>query len=408
MRPPDAKLFRYLSQFPKLSSRVRVFGEVQRNEELISLGWIIGYGFQPAGSRSPPSKSQYVGKLPYLPIECFAPLAIPTRDLMSWTSTKVFRKGFENSFHGPKILIARGVGTAAGRLRAAYTEESLTFRHIIQAISIPKGSEKEAKLLTALLNSRVAVWYAFHGTASFGSERPEVQQRDLLRLPFPFPADLPDETKSQEAARELIAIVEEALQQAKGPLSLREENDEDLRRIDALAYKYFNLSPNEVLLIEDAVEELLPAIQPNAGSFPEIWKPASAEDRLAYVDVLLKSLSKWFGAGVAIDAQVEASNDDLAILRLTLDETGRKATYMEEMNTTVGDALTRLAQHIHQPLPGNFQLLPDFRVFAGKHLYLVKPVQRRFWLRSSALVDADAIAMDLQSTLKQETRGAME
>ena len=47
------------------------------------------------------------------------------------------------------------------------------------------------------------------------------------------------------------------------------------------------------------------------------------------------------------------------------------------------------------PLPGNFHLVPDFRLFAGDSLYLVKPLQRRFWLRSAAIADADAVAVDL-------------
>ena len=60
------------------------------------------------------------------------------------------------------------------------------------------------------------------------------------------------------------------------------------------------------------------------------------------------------------------------------------------------DLLSRLFANIHQRLPGNFQLMPDFRIFGGSDLYLVKPMQRRFWLRSSALADASAIALDLQ------------
>jgi hypothetical protein len=66
----------------------------------------------------------------------------------------------------------------------------------------------------------------------------------------------------------------------------------------------------------------------------------------------------------------------------------------------VSDALARIMQHIHQPLDGNFQLMPDLRVFIDKSLYLVKPMQRRFWLRSAALSDADG---DLPFALKQVT-----
>jgi hypothetical protein len=61
-------------------------------------------------------------------------------------------------------------------------------------------------------------------------------------------------------------------------------------------------------------------------------------------------------------------------------------------------------QHIHQPIAGNFQLMPDLRLYIDKDLYLVKPMQRRFWLRSTALADADAIAEDLQQAIEIDSR----
>jgi hypothetical protein len=56
-----------------------------------------------------------------------------------------------------------------------------------------------------------------------------------------------------------------------------------------------------------------------------------------------------------------------------------------------------LAEHIHRPLDGNFQLLPDLHVFVGTNLYLIKPMQMRFWLESTALADADAVANELET-----------
>ena len=48
--------------------------------------------------------------------------------------------------------------------------------------------------------------------------------------------------------------------------------------------------------------------------------------------------------------------------------------------------------------------MPDFRIFIGNHLYLVKPTQKRFWLKSSALADADAIALDLHDAAFRNDR----
>ena len=98
-------------------------------------------------------------------------------------------------------------------------------------------------------------------------------------------------------------------------------------------------------------------------------------------------------------AALETMNADLGVLRLSLETSKSTVGYIEETGHVLQEALSRISQHISQPLDGNFQLLPDLRVFIGKNLYLVKPMQRRFWLRSTALADADAIATDLQTAI---------
>jgi hypothetical protein len=122
--------------------------------------------------------SKLVGTLPDLPIEAFRPVAQIVSHLRPAHSKRVRRKGFEAAFAGDRILVPRT--TSFGRLRASYTETDFTFQDIIQGITVPPNEKERGKLIAALLNSRVAAWYAFHGTASFGSERPEVKQSELL------------------------------------------------------------------------------------------------------------------------------------------------------------------------------------------------------------------------------------
>ena len=198
MREPDAKLFAYLARLPKLGDFIHDCGGLRRRRQEAGGRWIIGQGYQPfnaddegelgaaddeeSAESTAPISSAYVGLLPDLPIRAFSRLAQAADGLLPATSSDVRRRGFELGFEGVRVLVPRGVETAQSRLRAAFCDEPLTFQHIIQAITVPDGEEARAKLLTAVLNSRIAVWYAFHGTASFGSDRPEVAPADLLRL----------------------------------------------------------------------------------------------------------------------------------------------------------------------------------------------------------------------------------
>ena len=160
------------------------------------------------------------------------------------------------------------------------------------------------------------------------------------------------------------------------------------KRIDALTYDFFCLSETERILVEDTVEHTIPAAQPNRGSRPEIWNASAPSDRRAYARTLVDNLADWLDDDCAIRTRLVARNDDLAVLRLTLQDGRGAFDYAEDDKASVGAALSRLARTIEQPIPGNFQSTPDFRVFLDRDLFLVKPAAKRFWLRSAAMADA--------------------
>ena len=405
MREPDAKLFSYLSRLPKLGDLVTDFGSISRRKANVPEGWIIGQGYQPLHTTEEGVGfvSKFVGHLPDLPIGAFTRLAQSADGLRPAPSNRVRRRGFEVGFEGVRVLVPRGVETAQSRLRASFSDEPLTFQHILQGISVPAGNTERAKLLTALLNSRVAIWYAFHGTASFGSDRPEVQQADLLKLPFPSPEDLPNKEAAADAAHKLVRIIEHALLQTGDLLAQVPDHNDVLLKIDRLAYQYFGLSIDEVAIIEDTVDAIIPALQPHEGQTPTLWLEPNEIERSAYAEFLTKSLNDWFDGKGSISARLVAKSADLGVLRLRLNG---QEEYSESVDGQLSQVLEELSDHIHQPLDGNFQLMPDLRVFVGESLFLIKPMQRRFWLRAAALADADSIALDLQQAVSTKQRGS--
>ena len=410
MSEPEGKLFNYLSEFSKLGDIAATFrdakkfvGDAER--------WIIGDGFKRAVPERLPdpsydkAESDHVGVLPHLTVEQLPRLAVTNANLGNarpWLTRTVHRKGFEDAFRGNRILISRGVQLGKGRLRASYSDANFTFSSIVQGLTVPSGKEAEAKLLTGLLNSRVLFWFAFHGTASLGSDRPEIQKSELMHLPFPKPESMPDPERAIKASKALVKIVDDVTSRSHS-FSLEADSASLFDEIDRLSYDYFCLSKSEVSLVEDFVRFILPAVQPHQGSVPEIWETTTQSNRVEYAEMLSAALHNWFDGEQTINVCLEARNNDLAILKLMLATKAEDASYFEVDNFAVRDVLGRLFSNIHLPFPGNFQLLPDFRIFEGRNLYLVKPMQRRFWLRTSALADAHNVALDLQDFVRPNT-----
>ena len=401
MSEPESKLFGYLEALPKLGDLVSEYRTLYHKRESLKNRWVIGHGFKPA-QRHRLSENDYqhryseaVATTPYLPIEAFRALAQDCGHLRPFGNNSVHRRGFERGFSGPRVLVPRGISTTERRLRASYLQEALTFQHIMLAVAVPMKDTRRAKLLTALLNSKLLFWYAFHGTASFGSDRPEIQQAELLRLPFPTSNDFQQSNVSETAAAGLVSIIDEARRRAMPSFTLRSGNEGLLSDLDSLCYRYFGLGDGEIALVEDAVEKVIPCAQPHVGASVDLWRTVDWSDRQAYVSTLVHTMAQWLDEDAGISVVLEARNEDLALLHLRLVERQSEEPYRERDDRPIGEALRRLAAHIDIRLPGNFHLVPNFRLFIGNSLYLIKPLQRRFWLKSAAIADADAMAMDL-------------
>ena len=405
---PESKLLGYLKALPTLGELVSEYGVANRMRESSENHWVIGHGFKPAqkhrlvDDKYQAQQSEAVSTIPYLPIEAFQVLAQDTKHLRRFNEGVdglVYRRGFERGFTGIRVLIPKGISVGSKRLRASYTAKPLTFRENILAVSVPELETRKAKLFTALLNSKLLFWFAFHGTELFESDRPIIRQADLLRLPFPGTGDFLRDDQSIEAESELVAIIDREPVRETNWSDLDSNEVELLNQLDSHCYSYFGLGEEEIALVEDSVAHLIPNVWSHTSRPTDLWQPASRQERAEYANTLSSSLAQWFDDNATVQIGLEAKNNDLAVLRVLLVELDEPNSYNERNDQTVEAVLSRLRAHLDEPIPGNFQLVPDFRMFVEESLYLVKPLQRRYWLKPSAISDANAIAMDLQDVV---------
>ena len=389
MKGPEDKLFRYLKRFAPLRDTVAQFRYSRRKNASMGQPWIIGQGFQPA-TQTTSSQAVAIGQ--YLPATSFRILWPDLQALAARHGTTSRRRGFERGFAGPRVLVTQGAGR--NRLRAAYTEAPFAFQDAIQAIVVPESDKRRAKALAAMLNSKLMYWFAFHSSASLGSERPIVHQDQLLDLPFPKPADMEERQRAETAADQLAALMDEAEKRLGAAIRPPDLLPELLDRIDTLVYDYFALSDLEILLVEDTFDYIAPSVQPNPSSSPPIWRQTTPSDLGAYAPVLMSILEAWMEPGRRVGVSLIARDDDLVVAKLHLCAAEDWAEYSEH-RLALGEALARVSRAMDCALPGNLHQLGSLRVYTEDDLYLVKPNRMRFWTRSAARADAEDILIDV-------------
>jgi N-6 DNA Methylase len=394
-RSPDEKLLQYIRALPALNTFVREFKQLRGEKHNRQTDWVIGQGFKPAQQSRindadyDTTSSNVVTRHPYLEADAFQTLVLPRIKAKPWSESVVHRAGFTGGFAGPHIIIPQGVERAAPRVRAAYTEQSLVFEHSLQAIAFPEAKRNTAKLLTAVLNSRLAAWFYFHETANLGTDRAKVLQTDLLKLPFSEPRQMPDAERAAAASQKIVRLIDKLIKRADDLLQVQ---DDPLNEIDALVYEYYGLDTEEIALIQDSFDFIIPAMQPrrNAG-LQAIWDISKPQQRKDYAAMLCTALKPWFKQ--SLNATLAAKSSDSAIIKLSLSD-GSNVAYNESTSADVDHFLAEISSRLAQSLPGNMQLVPDLRFVIGRDIYLVKPLQLRHWLRSTALADAEQIAAE--------------
>ena len=396
MRSRDIKLLGWLAGLSKLGHKVITYAEAKAstNPEL----GIIGQGFLPSDAKTKkPKTSKLIPKIPFLEAGKFHSWIIPNALLSKPWTEPLDRTRFEDGFNGPHIIIMNGI-QKNGQIRAAYSKENMSFRSPMQAIRVPERDTSELKLLAVILNSHFATWFYLHKVSTLGAERPRILEGQLLELPLPTLEELPNPMLACEAKNAIIKIMDKLLQDKDQLLSGEIPSKKTVERLNQLVYQYYGLTKDEITVIEDTLLYIIPSIQPRRNKGVPLWETPKRPHWLAYMETLVSSLSKSLQPGNYLSASLIVNHPDLAVLELSIqDVKPQDPCRIREGDDDFKSVLNKIHDGLKRPLSQNFQLIPNLRLFVDKSLYLIKPKTMRYWMKSSALNDADDIVGDLFS-----------
>ncbi len=330
-------------------------------------------------------------------------------------STKLLRRRPEDSiFSPPLIVISQGIGKDT-MPKVAFSATKVVFQDSLQSISAPAEDEDLLLFTSVYLRSKLARYFLFHTAANWGTERDKVLFSELMRLPLPLPGGdgLTNETQDivEDVARRVRRLANRVETHSKILENEMEETkfQEDRRiwasklqdELESSIYAYFDLTDQEIALVEDTIAVSIPSATPNnLHSVIPAQEPIHRnhiglyhQGLTPYAETLQNTLNAWAkNAKAKVRASVSGGvheATDMACVTISL---GEKAVPFEPRILT-DDTIRKLLvlAATASTTVGRLDYLRGLILFDGPTIHLFKPVALVNWTRTAALNDAAEI-----------------
>ena len=299
-------------------------------------------------------------------------------------------------FEAPLVLVNQGF------TRFVYVDFPVLFQDALQSITCTCNDTEENKklllFLCGVLNTPLPQYYCFHTSANQGVERDKVQFYELKRLPFPLPDDFVDSDKKWEVVQKVadcILGVKRTLEKGGNILRRKSLVGKAKQKIKDYVYEYYEIAPWEAKLIEDTVHIFAKSATPSSPNSKKLHTlfTTGSEHRKAYAELLCQSINTWcLRAPLKVSASVQVA-PELGLGLLTLTKSREKEGYAEGdvSHSKIAGLLQIIQQSLLVESDSHLAVQKRYVHFERDCMYMIKPLEMRYWTQTAALNDADEI-----------------
>lgn len=329
----------------RLFSLIQRLSKLRTIEQFLNLkegnGWKMREGFI-VGKKNKKFKAEYITGKPCLPTAAFTEDGID--ESMIYKESEVYFKdpSFEEIFKPPHLLIKENIGDS--KIPIFFSNKYLTFRDKVVGISSPKKDYLELEDLYNTFKKNNDLFRLFIASTSnqlFINKNTAILKQDLMGVPYP-----------SVAADLKLSFAERIIKD-----DVLKYGIEYLRKNDNTITKNF-ATENDLTAFARVFEKALNSV----------YKEGEKHFQLSHI---IES-SGWYACGFKY--------------------TARDVGYKYEKSQKAENDLSSL---IESNLGKNIRVNRILRYYGENTLYLIKPKQLRYWLKSLALRDADDSLQDL-------------
>lgn len=303
-------------------------------------------------------------------------------------------------FSGPRVVFPDGPSPGL-EVRAHFISASASFTSSVGVVGGPEEDADLLKFLSVYLRSDLVRYFVVMSQYSVLVAQDRITLKDIKSLPFVPPAQHPNPEKARAIVMETAQAVADV--QARDVFEQDRKYQQLRPKLQRLIFQYFGLTTSETLLVQEVVRDVIPSIQPRGFSTLRTALQLDAPlDKLTdYAEALHAELVAWrdatSGQGdfeVTVQAAT-AGQGRFAVVRVDLVAAAGSArvTPAVEADKAVQATIRMLQDREVLPMrvTSNIFLAADVVVLVESSAYIVKPMQRRAWLRRSALQDAQRV-----------------
>jgi len=310
----------------------------------------------------------------------------------------------------PVVLVNKGF------TRVLFSDFFVFYQDAVTGISGPEKDRDLLMFLSVYAQSRLASYFQYHTSGSWGIERTQVHVHELLRLPFPTPDSMGmNKEKAQQAVKKVASKLKsfkkelEALHQEyedhQFGIRLHGDTFDEVRQkkaqtltqvLEPLVFEYFGLAKEEIALIEDTCEIYEKSATPERHDKPiKTLQKTTKGDRLQYSLWLCDTINNWIleawrPTRPPFFFSAESTKfSKLGQVLITLCKTKSKRTNLEVNHESVEmvNAFKRISDASFTER-GSLTYLRGIVFAENNRIHTLKPDLLGKWTRTAALNDA--------------------
>lgn len=343
-----------------------------------------------------PSPQRYFS-LPVLTSTSFTPLRLQIGQLQRFDQPTLERPRRLSIFEGPLVLCPGSIKLHTGRYVVSTCEVNVVYDSNFFGISCADLAPEMAMILSAILNSSITTYQLILKASCLAIERTAVRYQDLLALRIP----------------PLHSIVEDGLSGFSDLVKVEQRlasNPSDmgcLQALDEEVYGYYDIRGGDRTVIEDGMDQCRQRLGSRALRSQSV-QPPSYDTVCAYgrqlaetINAYLRTLGRRHIEATVYphtlgEGRASSPVHGLAVVRLAMvaGPPGPTGIVRDGANSDLERLPQILRDEIRATSSPYLHERGNLRLYDREEAFIVKPIETRYWTRTAALNDADAILGD--------------